>query len=121
MAHRGCGKTMLLLLLWQSVVKLYQCKGARDFGQVYWWFRANVRDFLPEQQQRAHPYSSMNLKALHHRRCAIRSHRSVVNQLFTFLDGVEDRDDVYVMAATSRPIWLTLRYPEIAGSTNPVL
>ena len=42
----------------------------------------------------------------------------MVNQLLTFLDGVEGRDGVYVLGATSRPDLIDSVSPKTEGSTE---
>ena len=103
----GCGKTMLAAAVAAECgLNFISVKGPEILDKYIGGSEQNVRDLFARAAAASPSILFFDeFESIAPRRGADSSGVTdrVVNQLLTFLDGVEDRDDVYVMAASSRP------------------
>ena len=106
----GCGKTYLVSALAKKCgYRLVTCRGAELLDKYIGASEANVRELFARATSVAPSILFLDeLDALAPRRGSDNTGVTdrCVNQLLTFLDGVEDvsrRDQVYILAASSRP------------------
>ena len=103
----GCGKTMLAAAVASECgLNFISVKGPEILDKYIGGSEQNIRDLFARAASASPSILFFDeFESIAPRRGADSSGVTdrVVNQLLTFLDGVEERDDVYVMAASSRP------------------
>ena len=103
----GCGKTMLAgAVAAECGLHFISVKGPEILDKYIGGSEQNVRDLFARAAAASPSILFFDeFESIAPRRGADSSGVTdrVVNQLLTFLDGVEDRSEIYVMAASSRP------------------